>query len=111
MTIRSHDQYNTTIYGMDDRYRGIFNERRILMINPEDCNKLGLKKLDTVNLISEYDQVIRKAETFLIVPYDIPTGNLAAYFPETNVLIPNNQYADKSNTPISKSVKVRIEKQ
>ncbi len=111
MTIRSHDQYNTTIYGLDDRYRGVYNERRVIFMNREDASRLGLQRLDKVDLISRYDGVERRARNFLIVPYDIPQGNLAAYFPETNVLIPIDQYADKSHTPISKSVKVTVEKQ
>ncbi|WP_186755154.1 FdhF/YdeP family oxidoreductase [Echinicola salinicaeni] len=108
MTIRSHDQFNTTIYGLDDRYRGVFNERRVLFINPIDIEELGLKKMDIVNLVSNYDGVERMAKNFLIAPYNIPKGNLAAYFPETNVLVPNNHYADKSHTPISKSIEVDI---
>ncbi|UCS91730.1 FdhF/YdeP family oxidoreductase [Echinicola marina] len=110
MTIRSHDQFNTTIYGLDDRYRGVFNERRVLFINPMDAKELGLKKKDVVNLVSNYDGVERIAKNFLIVPYNIPQGNLAAYFPETNVLVPNNHYAAKSQTPISKSIEVDIVK-
>ena len=110
MTMRSHDQFNTTIYGLDDRYRGVYNERRVVFINKEDMKDLGLQKLDVVNLTSTYDGVVRTARKFLIVPYNIPKGNIAAYFPETNVLVPYNHYADRSNTPISKSVKVRIEK-
>ncbi len=110
MTIRSHDQFNTTIYGLDDRYRGIYNERRIVLINKKDMERLNLKKLDVVHIISNYDHKERKALNFLIIPYNIPQGNLASYFPETNVLIPYNQFADKSNTPISKSVKVTLEK-
>ncbi|ANQ49467.1 FdhF/YdeP family oxidoreductase [Flammeovirga sp. MY04] len=108
MTIRSHDQYNTTIYGLDDRYRGIYNERRIVMMNYEEAIEKGFKTYDVVNLISNYNGVERKAENFMIIPYDIPRGNLAAYFPEANVLIPNDQYADVSFTPISKSVKVEV---
>ncbi|MGY5351036.1 FdhF/YdeP family oxidoreductase [Wenyingzhuangia sp. IMCC45533] len=108
MSIRSHDQYNTTIYGMDDRYRGVYNERRVVFINPKDMESLNLKKLDKVDLVSNYEDVERLAKNFLVVPYNIPQGNLAAYYPETNVLIPNNQFADKSYTPISKSVKVKI---
>ncbi|WP_215223996.1 FdhF/YdeP family oxidoreductase [Echinicola shivajiensis] len=110
MTIRSHDQFNTTIYGLDDRYRGVFNERRVLFINPMDAEELGLKKMDVVNLVSNYDGVERIARNFLIAPYNIPKGNLAAYFPETNILVPNNHYADKSQTPISKSIEVDIVK-
>ena len=110
MTIRSHDQYNTTIYGLNDRYRGIYNERRVLFINAKDMDKLGLQKLDLVNLTSEYDGKIRRANTFYAVPYDIPQGDVATYFPEANSLVPINHFAKHSHTPISKSVKIRIEK-
>ena len=110
MTIRSHDQFNTTIYGLNDRYRGVHNERRVVFMNPRDMEKLKLNKLDVVNLISSYDQKERKAVKFLVIPYNIPEGNLASYYPETNVLVPYNHYADKSYTPISKSVVVTIEK-
>jgi molybdopterin-dependent oxidoreductase alpha subunit len=109
MTIRSHDQFNTTIYGLNDRYRGIYNERRIVLMNAEDAKSLSLKKLDEVDLVSSYKGIERRARNFKIIVYDIPQGNLAAYFPETNVLIPHDEFADKSHTPISKSVKVRIE--
>jgi len=108
MTIRSHDQFNTTIYGLDDRYRGVYNERRVLFMNPSDMEKRNLKKLDVVDMTSEYNGVKRTARRFLVVPYKIPQGNLGAYYPETNVLIPYDQYADRSNTPISKSVKVKL---
>ena len=110
MTIRSHDQFNTTIYGLDDRYRGIYNERRVILMNPEDMKAHHLQKEEVVNLSSTYDGVVRKAEKFLVIPYQIPRGNVASYFPETNVLVPYNHYADKSHTPISKSVRVRIHK-
>lgn len=110
MTIRSHDQYNTTIYGLDDRYRGIYNERRIILMNEKDMRTEGVKLEDVVDLYSEYDGVVRDAKRFLVIPYDIPEGNVATYFPEANTLIPVNEYADKSFTPISKSVIVRIEK-
>ncbi len=110
MTIRSHDQFNTTIYGLNDRYRGIQNERRIIFMNEEDMTAQNLTKLEVVNLTSNYDNTKRVAEQFLVVPYDIPKGNVAAYFPETNMIIPYNHYADYSNTPISKSVIVSIEK-
>ncbi len=110
MTIRSHDQFNTTIYGLDDRYRGVFNERRVLFMNSEDMVSLKLKKLDVVNITSNYDGQIRSARRFLVIPYKIPKRNLAAYFPETNVLVPFNHFAHKSKTPISKSIKVTLEK-
>ena len=92
MTIRSHDQFNTTIYGLDDRYRGVYNERRVVFMNEKDMQRLNLKKLDMIHLTSEYDGKIRRANTFYAVPYDIPQGNLACYFPEANTLIPNNQF-------------------
>lgn len=110
MTIRSHDQYNTTIYGLHDRYRGIHNGRRVLFINESDMRKSNLKKGDKVNIISTYDGVIRRADDFVIVPYNIPTQNIATYFPEANAVIPYNRFADKSQTPISKSVVVKIER-
>ncbi|MEX0290648.1 MAG: FdhF/YdeP family oxidoreductase [Flavobacteriaceae bacterium] len=108
MTIRSHDQFNTTIYGLDDRYRGVYGERRVLFMNEEDMQKSGLAKLEVVDLSSTYDGIERKAKKFKIVPYKIPPGNLAAYFPETNMLVPYNHFADGSGTPISKSIKVRV---
>ncbi len=110
MTIRSHDQFNTTIYGLDDRYRGIYNERRVVLMNKVDMDMYTLNKLDVVNIISRYDNTERVASNFLVIPYNIPQGNLASYFPETNVLVPYNHFADKSNTPISKSIVVIIEK-
>ncbi|MEP6646741.1 MAG: FdhF/YdeP family oxidoreductase [Saprospiraceae bacterium] len=108
MTIRSHDQFNTTIYGMHDRYRGVFNERRVVFMNPKDMKKMGLQKLDLIDVESEYDGIKRRAEKFYVVPYKIPQQNLAAYFPEMNVLVPINHFADQSQTPISKSVVVRV---
>lgn len=108
MTIRSHDQFNTTVYGLDDRYRGVYGDRRVLFMNPGDMEKAGLRRSQVVDLSSTYDGVVRKAHKFKIVPYNIPPGNLAAYFPETNVLVPFNHFADRSKTPISKSIKVRV---
>lgn len=108
MTIRSHDQFNTTIYGLDDRYRGVGNGRLVVFINPDDAAKANLAKGDLVDLISEYDGVIRKAEGFAVVPYQIPSRCIATYFPEANVLIPYNQFARGSKTPISKSVVVKL---
>ncbi|TDT46767.1 molybdopterin-dependent oxidoreductase alpha subunit [Maribacter spongiicola] len=110
MTIRSHDQFNTTIYGLDDRYRGVYNARRVIFMNINDMKAIGLKKLDVVDITSTYDETIRVAHNFKVVPYNIPSGNLASYFPETNVLVPYNHFADRSKTPISKSVKVRLVK-
>ena len=110
MTIRSHDQFNTTIYGLNDRYRGIYNERRVLFMNENDMKAQGLKPLDVVGIQSNYDDTLRVANKFLVIQYNIPQGNLAAYFPETNVLVPHNHFADKSRTPISKSIKVKLQK-
>jgi anaerobic selenocysteine-containing dehydrogenase len=110
MTIRSHDQFNTTIYGLDDRYRGVYNERRVLFMNPTDMEAQKLKKCEVVDISSNYDHTLRVAKNFLVVPYKIPEGNLAAYYPETNILVPYNHYADRSKTPISKSIKVIVNK-
>ncbi|MEL6276742.1 MAG: molybdopterin dinucleotide binding domain-containing protein, partial [Bacteroidota bacterium] len=88
MTVRSHDQYNTTIYGLDDRYRGVYNERRVVFMNPEDLQRNDLKPLDLIDVTSHYDGEERKVFKFHVVPYKIPTQNLAAYFPEMNPLVP-----------------------
>jgi len=110
MTIRSHDQFNTTIYGLDDRYRGIYNERRVVMMNEKDMKKMGFKKKDVVNLYNYYEGIERVAKTFVVVPYDIPEQCVATYFPEANPLVPINKIADKSHTPASKSVVIKIKK-
>ena len=110
-TLRSHDQYNTTIYGKDDRYRGIHGGRRVIMVNPKDIQKLGFVEGDIVDLVSEWrDGLERRAEEFRIVGYSTPRGNAAAYYPETNVLVPLDSTADISGTPTSKSVIVRLER-
>lgn len=111
MTIRSHDQFNTTIYGLDDRYRGIYNERRVVLMNLADMNKRELKQNDIVDLINEEDGRQRIAHKFIVVPYAIPAGCTATYFPEANVLVPINSVAEKSNTPVSKAVVIKIRKQ
>ncbi len=108
MTIRSHDQFNTTIYGLNDRYRGIFNERRVVLINPKDMEKFGWQAQQVVDLCSNYHGEQRIAKTFMLVPYEIPQQCIATYFPETNVLVPIDLKADRSNTPVSKSVIVKI---
>ena len=110
MTIRSHDQFNTTIYGLNDRYRGINNERRVILMNQRDMDKRGLKKEDVVDLHNYHDGVERIARKFLVVPYPIPETCTATYFPETNVLVPINSVAEKSNTPTSKLVIIKIRK-
>jgi molybdopterin-dependent oxidoreductase alpha subunit len=109
-TIRSHDQFNTTIYGMDDRYRGIHGERRVVFMNVLDMADGGFKAGDVVDLFNYYDGVERVARTFVIVPYDIPARCTATYYPETNVLVPIGSVAEKSNTPTSKMVLIKIRK-
>lgn len=108
MTIRSHDQFNTTIYGLDDRYRGIYNERRIIMMNEADMVEAKLEKYQVVNLYNHHGGVERVAEKFIVVPYNIPRKCVATYFPEANVLVPIDSYADISKTPTSKSVVIII---
>lgn len=109
-TLRSHDQYNTTIYGMNDRYRGIEGERKVLFINEKDARKLKLKDGDAVKVTSIWqDNVTREVKGFKVVFYDIPKGNLAAYYPETNPLVPIDSVGDTSFTPTSKSIAVYIE--
>ncbi|MFJ5101679.1 FdhF/YdeP family oxidoreductase [Streptomyces sp. NPDC088554] len=110
-TLRSHDQYNTTIYGLDDRYRGIKGGRRVVLVNPQDAVELGLADGSYTDLVSEWkDGVERRAPGFRVVHYPTARGCAAAYYPETNVLVPLDATADTSNTPTSKSVVVRFEK-
>ncbi|WP_375416493.1 FdhF/YdeP family oxidoreductase [uncultured Hymenobacter sp.] len=108
MTVRSHDQFNTTIYEYNDRYRGIHNERRVLFINRQDMAERGLKAQDQLDITSHYDGQQRTVEKFLAIPYDIPRGNVAAYFPEANPLVAINSVAKVSNTPTSKYVVVTV---
>ena len=110
MTIRSHDQYNTTIYGLDDRYRGIKNGRRVVLMNDRDIVNLGLSKGSMVDLSSEMKSGLVVSPNWFVVPYEIPEGNIATYFPESNILIPLDSVADRSNTPTSKSVPISITK-
>ncbi|NYZ63752.1 FdhF/YdeP family oxidoreductase [Luteimonas deserti] len=108
-TIRAHDQYNTTVYGLDDRYRGVYGERRVVFAHAQDIAALGLAPGDWVDLHSAgEDGVQRQAPRFMLVPYDIPRGCLAAYYPETNVLVPLSSMAEGSRTPTSKSVPVVV---
>jgi molybdopterin-dependent oxidoreductase alpha subunit len=110
-TLRSHDQYNTTIYGLDDRYRGIKGGRRVVMVHPDDAATAGLADGDYADLVSEWtDGTERRAEGFRVVHYPTPRGCAAAYYPETNVLVPLDHTADTSNTPASKSVVIRLER-
>jgi molybdopterin-dependent oxidoreductase alpha subunit len=108
MTIRSHDQFNTTIYGLEDRYRGIHNERRVILMNPDDITGRGLRTGQVVDLTSYFDDGERHARHFIVVPYDIPAGCSATYFPEANVLVPIGSTADRSNTPVSKFVRITV---
>ena len=110
MTIRSHDQYNTTIYGLNDRYRGVLNERRVLYMNADDMRLQNLEPLDLVDIKSHFNGEERIAKGFLIVKYDIPKQCTATYFPEANVLIPLKSVAKVSNTPASKTVIISIVK-
>ncbi|MFJ6212998.1 FdhF/YdeP family oxidoreductase [Streptomyces sp. NPDC092296] len=109
-TLRSHDQYNTTVYGLDDRYRGIEGGRRVVLVHPEDAAALGFADGAYTDLVSEWtDGVERRAPHFRVVHYPTARGCAAAYFPETNVLVPLDSTADTSNTPTSKSVVIRLE--
>jgi anaerobic selenocysteine-containing dehydrogenase len=108
-TIRSHDQFNTTIYSENDRYRGISNGRRVVFLNRDDMARLGLQKNQWVDLVSHFESEVRRAERFKVVPYEIPPGCAAAYYPETNVLVPIRSVADGSNQPVSKSIVISIE--
>jgi molybdopterin-dependent oxidoreductase alpha subunit len=110
MTIRSHDQFNTTIYGLDDRYRGIYQERRVILMNIKDIIAAGLQPGDVVDLYNEFGGTERVVHKFIVVEYSIPEKCTATYFPETNALVPLNSVADKSNTPTSKLVILKIKK-
>jgi len=110
MTTRSHDQYNTTIYGLDDRYRGVFGLRRVVFMNAADLEKLGFKAGQKVDITSVWgDGVTRRVEDFQLVEYDIPEGCVGAYYPETNPLVPLESTGDGCNTPTSKSVPVILQ--
>ncbi|HVZ89064.1 MAG TPA: FdhF/YdeP family oxidoreductase [Polyangia bacterium] len=108
-TLRSHDQFNTTIYGEDDRYRGIFGGRRVVFLNQDDMRDRRLQANQMVDLVSHHGEERRRAESFKVVPYEIPRGCAAAYYPETNVLVPVNSVAAGSNQPASKSVLITLE--
>ena len=108
MTMRSHDQFNTTIYGLDDRYRGVMGERRVVFLNPEDVREQSLSAGQVVDLVSHFEGEERIARRFIVVPYKIPRRCAATYFPEANALVPVRSVADKSNTPASKSVVITL---
>jgi molybdopterin-dependent oxidoreductase alpha subunit len=110
--LRSHDQFNTTIYGLDDRYRGISNGRRVVFVHPDDIREQGFSDGDVVDLVSEWeDGSERSVPSFRIVSYDTPRGCAAAYYPEVNPLVPLDSTAKGSNCPTSKSVVIRLERQ
>ena len=108
MTVRSHDQYNTTIYGLEDRYRGLKHARRVVLLHREDMRELGIEEHQLVDLTSHFRGETRNAPGFVAVPYDIPRGCACTYFPEANVLVPAGQVAHTSNTPASKSVVITL---
>jgi anaerobic selenocysteine-containing dehydrogenase len=109
-TIRSHDQFNTTIYGEDDRYRGVYGGRRVVFLNSDDMAERGLEKNQWVDLVSHFESEQRRAARFKVIPYSIPKGCAAAYFPETNVLVPIGSVSRGSNQPASKSLVISIER-
>jgi anaerobic selenocysteine-containing dehydrogenase len=108
MTIRSHDQFNTSVYSPNDRYRGISNGRRVVFLNAKDIEAAGLRARQVVDLVSHFNGEERVASKFAVVPYDIPERCAATYFPEANVLVPVGSVAEKSNTPASKSVVISL---
>jgi molybdopterin-dependent oxidoreductase alpha subunit len=107
-TIRSHDQFNSTIYGLNDRYRGVFDGRRVLFLNPEDMQASNLRPGQIVDIYSHFEGEVRKAPRFAIVPYAIARRSAAAYYPETNVLIPIRSVAAKSNQPAAKCIRITL---
>nr|WP_318381635.1 FdhF/YdeP family oxidoreductase [uncultured Enterobacter sp.] len=108
-TLRSHDQYNTTIYGLDDRYRGVYGQRDVLFMHADDIAALGLQDGDRVDIETlASDGIVRRVEDFKLVAYAIPRGNLAAYYPETNPLVPLSRFGDGTGTPTSKSIPVSV---
>jgi len=108
MTIRSHDQFNTTVYGLDDRYRGIYNGRRVVFMNSDDMGELNLVQGQLVDLTGRFRGETRLAPRFMVAPYELPRRCAATYFPEANVLVPVDSVAEISNTPVSKSVVITI---
>ena len=110
MTVRSHDQYNTTIYGWDDRYRGIYGARQVIMMNPDDMKAQSVSEGEAVCIKSHFEGEQRQVVGFKVIPQSIPRGCVATYFPEANPLVPARQTARLSNTPSSKSVLVTIHK-
>jgi anaerobic selenocysteine-containing dehydrogenase len=111
MTLRSNDQFNTTVYGYNDRFRGIHGTRMVVLMNRNDMDRMGLHEGDLVRLrTSSNDSVERTMSGFRVTPYNIPTGCIGAYYPEANALVPVWHYAEGSKTPAAKSVPVRVER-
>jgi molybdopterin-dependent oxidoreductase alpha subunit len=110
-TVRTHDQFNTTVYDVNDRYRGVYGHRRVVLVNPDDFGALGVAAGEHVTLVSHFRGVERAARDFVIVPYDVPRGCAATYFPEANALVPWDSFADKSRTPTSKSVVITLRRE
>ncbi|MFC6299454.1 FdhF/YdeP family oxidoreductase [Pseudomonas sp. CCM 7893] len=109
-TLRSHDQYNTTLYGLDDRYRGVYGMREVLFINEQDIRRLGYEPGQKVDMVSLWgDGRERRVSGFTLIAYDIPAGQAAAYYPETNPLVPLGSYGDRTFTPTSKFISIRLE--
>ncbi|MDH4570349.1 FdhF/YdeP family oxidoreductase [Pseudomonas sp. BN414] len=109
-TLRSHDQYNTTIYGLDDRYRGVRGQRDVVFANEADIRRLGFEPGQKVDMVTLWDDgVERRVSDFSLLAFDIPAGQAAAYYPETNPLVPLESYGDGSYTPTSKFVAIRLE--
>ena len=108
-TIRSHNQFNTTIYDYSDRYRGIKGERRVVFLNPATSSGSAFKTGQVVDMTSHFDDGERHAYRFIVVPYQIPKDCAAAYFPEANPLVPLDSFAEKSQTPTSKSIIISIQ--
>lgn len=108
-TVRTHDQYNSTVYGMDDRYRGIKGGRRVVLMNKADCAERGLRDGDMVDIVSSFPDGERRAPDFRVVEYDHSRGGCTTYFPEANVVIPLDNAVTKSNTPVFKSTPIHLE--
>ena len=108
MTIRSHDQFNTTVYDVNDRYRGVHGHRHVLLMNAADIVSRGLKPGERVIITSHFRGEKRRAPGFTVTEYDIPRGCAAAYFPEANSLVPVEHHAEKSRTPASKSIIISV---
>lgn len=107
-TVRSHDQFNSVIYGLNDRYRGVYGGRRVIFLNPVDMEAGGLRAGQIVDIFSHFEGEVRKAPRFAVVPYAIARRSAAAYYPETNVLVPVGSVAAKSNQPVSKCIRITL---